>query len=128
MRKFGRRKLSTDPVISASVFGDAWHHDLLAYLGGINTSLALLAILRIYGIARRSKLIPGGPSKGNVSVDFMSLVVLGLAHFSQAFYNFKNGLTSNRWIMGKGLDIITILDALFATLDWIAAAGLVAKR
>ncbi|KLU82494.1 hypothetical protein MAPG_01566 [Magnaporthiopsis poae ATCC 64411] len=123
MRKLSRRKHSSDAAVAASPSGDAWHHDIMTYLGGMNTSLALLALLRLYAVSRpssplSSRLLGGG---GDVSHDFTALAVLGLANFSQAVLNFNNGARAKRWIMGMGLDRITVLDAVFTVLDWTAA-------
>ncbi|KAF4472625.1 hypothetical protein FALBO_492 [Fusarium albosuccineum] len=126
MRKLSKRKLDSDELIRKLPHGDAWHHDIMSYLGSINSSMALLAILRLYNIIRPSKALSTGSVKGDIPLDVMALLVLGLANFSQAFVNFSLGLRQNRWIMGKGLDRITILDALFTVLDWSAAIGKIA--
>jgi hypothetical protein len=95
----------------------------MSYLGSINTSMALLAILRLYAIFRPSRALSTGSTKGDAPLDIVALSVLGLANFSQAFVNFSLGIGAQRWIMGKGLDRITVLDALFTVLDWSAALG-----
>lgn len=88
----------------------------MAYLGGINVGYAVLAALRLYSLSR-------GPSAEDGDSDVLALTVLSLANASQAVLNF--GLSSkDRWIMGKGLDRITVLDAVFAVLD---AAVVVAR-
>jgi len=116
MRKLSLRRLSTNPTISSTASGDAWHHDIMAYLGGINVGYAVLAALRLYSLSR-------GPSAEDGDSDVLALTVLSLANASQAVLNF--GLSSkDRWIMGKGLDRITVLDAVFAVLD---AAVVVAR-
>ncbi|KAH9437735.1 hypothetical protein MCOR02_001385 [Pyricularia oryzae] len=121
MRKISRRKGSAEASIRLTAEGDAWHHDIMAYLGAMNSSLALLAILRIYALARPSRAMGG--KDGDVAQDVTALIVLGLANFSQAFLNFTLSRRSDRWIMGKGLDRITVLDAVFTVLDWAAAIG-----
>lgn len=123
MRKLSLRKVSLEATIRALPTGDAWHHDVLAYLGAMNTSLAALAMIRLYAIAKPSSVFSGGGAKGAVSMDVMAFAVLGLANFSQAFLNFATALKSDRWIMGKGFDRITVLDAVFTVLDWAAAVG-----
>lgn len=121
MRKISRRKGSAEASIRLTAEGDAWHHDIMAYLGAMNSSLALLAILRIYALARPLRALGG--KDGDVAQDVTALIVLGLANFSQAFLNFTLSRRSDRWIMGKGLDRITVLDAVFTVLDWAAAIG-----
>ncbi|KFA60255.1 hypothetical protein S40285_10578 [Stachybotrys chlorohalonatus IBT 40285] len=123
MTKLSKRKHSTNTTVRALPSGDPWHHDIMAYLGGMNTSLALLAILRLYTILRPNKYLSTGTAAGDVPLDVLSLTVLGLANFSQAFMNFATAAGSDRWIMGKGLDRITVLDALFTVLDWAAVVG-----
>lgn len=123
MRKLSKRKLDSDAAIRGLPLGDKWHYDIMSYLGSINTSMALLALLRLYTIIKPSKALSTGTTKGDVPLDVLALLVLGLANFSQAFVNFALGLRSNRWIMGKGFDRITVLDALFTVLDWAAAIG-----
>jgi hypothetical protein len=127
MRKLSKRKSSSDAMIRKSPEGDGWHHDTMAYLGAINTSMALLAIIRLYAIIRPSKAFSTGSVQGDIPLDVTALVVLGLANFSQACMNFSTALQSNRWIMGKGLDRITVFDTLFTVLDWAAAIGIVSS-
>jgi hypothetical protein len=126
-RKLSTRKTSSDAVVRKLAEGDGWHHDTMAYLGAINTSMALLAVIRLYAIIRPSKAFSTGSAQGDIPLDITALVVLGLANFSQAYMNFSTALRSDRWIMGRGLDRITILDALFTVLDWAAAIGLVSS-
>ncbi|KAL8298171.1 hypothetical protein RB597_006919 [Gaeumannomyces tritici] len=127
MRKLSRRRHASDTAVAASPAGDAWHHDIMAYLGGMNTSLALLALLRLYAVARPSPSrdvvgdASSSSSSSSLSPDVTALAVLGLANFSQAALNFTIGARSDRWIMGKGLDRITVLDVVFTVLDWTAA-------
>ena len=95
----------------------------MAYLGGMNTALAALAGLRLYSLFKPSPLLSTGSTKGDIPLDFLALVVLGIGNFSQAFCNFTIGARTDRWIMGKGFDRITVLDAVFTVLDWTAAFG-----
>ncbi|KAH7038279.1 uncharacterized protein B0I36DRAFT_77713 [Microdochium trichocladiopsis] len=137
IRKLSQRRTSTDPAVQKHPSGDAWHHDVMAYLGAINTSSALLAIIRLHVIIARNSnggkkggggllgALSTGTARGDVPLDVTALAVLGLANFSQAYMNFYTGWTSDRWIMGTGLDRITVLDALFTVLDWFAAWRLV---
>lgn len=89
----------------------------------MNTSLAALALLRLYAMVRGSKLLSTGTSRGDVPLDVLALSMLGLANCSQAWMNFRMALTNDRWIMGRGFDRITVLDAVFTVLDWAAAWG-----
>ena len=94
----------------------------MAYLGGMNTSLALLAYLRLFTLYRpRSTLLSTGSSRGDVPLDVLALTVLGLANFSQAFLNWTLARRSGRWIVGHGFDRITVLDTLFTILDSVTA-------
>ncbi|TQV91242.1 hypothetical protein IF1G_10123 [Cordyceps javanica] len=127
MRKLSLRRSSRDAAVAALPSGDAWHHDIMAYLGGMNTALAALAVFRVYGLWRRvagsaaAAPLSVRTADGDFSPDFMVLVVLGLGNCSQAVLNFTRSRASGRWIMGKGLDRITVLDAVFTVLDWAAA-------
>lgn len=123
MRKLSKRKIDADQYIRGLPHGDPWHHDIMAYLGSINSSMALLALLRLYAIVKPSKALSTGTTKGDIPLDVLALLVLGLANFSQAAMNFTVGFGTNRWIMGKGFDRITVLDAVFTVLDWAAAIG-----
>lgn len=123
MRKLSTRKNSIDPGLRKLAEGDGWHHDIMSYLGSINTSLAFLACIRIYALIRPSKFLSTGSIEGDTSLDVTALLVLGLGNFSQAFVNFWLGYHTERWIMGKGFDRITVLDALLTVLDWAAAIG-----
>ncbi|KAH7162020.1 hypothetical protein B0J13DRAFT_579897 [Dactylonectria estremocensis] len=123
MRRLSKRKQSGDPTISRLAQGDLWHHDIMGYLGVMNSSLALLAFVRLFNLMWPSKYFSTGSAEGDAPLDTMALLVLGLANFSQAFMNFSTGLRANRWIMGKGLDRITVLDLLFTVLDWAAVIG-----
>lgn len=131
MRKLSLRRSSPDAAIAALPSGDAWHHDVMAYLGGMNTAMAALTVFRIYSLFRRAFTGSSNDgaafsirnADGDFSPDFMVLVVLGLGNCSQAVLNFTRSRNSDRWIMGKGLDRITVLDAVFTVLDWAAAFG-----
>jgi hypothetical protein len=122
MHKLSQRQYSLSPSTRALPGGDEWHHDLMAYLGGINSSLALLASLRLYARFRpSSRILSTGSITGDVPLDVLALTVLGLANCSQAFLNFTMGRQNTRWIVGKGWDRITVLDAVFTVVDWTAA-------
>lgn len=123
MRKLSHRKRSTDNAISRFAAGDAWHHDIMAYLGFMNTSLAALSLLRLYALFRPSTRLSTGSVQGDVPLDVMALLVLGVANCSQAWGNFSTAWSGERWIMGRGLDRITVLDALFTVLTFVAAVG-----
>ncbi|KAI1658324.1 hypothetical protein F4813DRAFT_388599 [Daldinia decipiens] len=118
MRRISHRKTFKDPAVRSSPSGDKWHHDILAYLGGMNSPLVLLSILRLYSLLRPSRYLSSKTSAGDVPLDITALTVLGLANFSQAILNFTLSRNNDRWIMGKGLDRITVLDAVFTVLDW----------
>lgn len=121
MRKISKRRMSNNAAIRKLTEGDAWHHDIMAYLGAINTPMVLLALLRLVTIFKPIKGLSNGSIDDDIPLDVMALFVLGLANFSQAYMNFWSGWRTDRWIMGKGLDRITVLDALFTILDWSAA-------
>ena len=121
MRKLSRRRFDADAVIRGLPHGDRWHHDIMAYLGSFNTPMALLAILRIYAILKASRVLSTGSLRGDIPIDVTALLVLGLANFSQAFMNFRLGMSGDRWIMGRGFDRITVFDTVFTVLDWMAA-------
>lgn len=124
MRKLSHRKRSTDEAIKRLAAGDAWHHDIMAYLGFMNTSLAALALLRLYALVRPGKsALSTGTVQGDTPMDVLALAVLGVANASQAWGNFSRAWSGERWIMGRGLDRITVLDALFTVLDTLAALG-----
>jgi len=121
MRVLARRKKDVDPNIRSLPQGDKWHHDIMAYLGGMNTPLALLALLRLIALLQPSnRLLSTGSSSGDVQLDIVALLVLGLANCSQAVLNFTMSRQSGRWIMGRGLDRITVLDTFFTICDWLA--------
>lgn len=118
MRKLSKRAQSNTTAISSTPSGDEWHHDIMAYLGYINVSLAALAGLRLYDLSKQS------PSLASSSdLDVLALLVLGIANGSQAFGNFGRARKSKRWIMGSGWDRITVLDAAFMVLDCAVVVG-----
>ncbi|KAI1807566.1 hypothetical protein F4811DRAFT_504948 [Daldinia bambusicola] len=123
MRRISHRKTYKDPAIRSTPAGDKWHHDIMAYLGGMNTPLVLLSVLRLYASVRPSRYLSSKTSAGDIPLDITALAVLGLANFSQAILNFTLSRKNDRWIMGKGFDRITVLDALFTVLDWGFAAA-----
>ncbi|KAK6957982.1 hypothetical protein Daesc_000774 [Daldinia eschscholtzii] len=118
MRRISHRKTYKDPAIRATPAGDKWHHDIMAYLGGMNSPLLLLSVLRLYASLRPSRYLSSKTSAGDVALDVTALTVLGLANFSQAILNLTLSRNNDRWIMGKGFDRITVLDAVFTVLDW----------
>lgn len=120
MCKFSKRRHSSDPTIRASRYGDAWHRDALSWLGGLNTSLAALAILRMWARTFPNSIFSSSTEEGEKALDRTSLVVLGIGNFSQAFLNFWIGLRTGRWIVGSGLDPITVFDVIFTILDFLA--------
>ncbi|CEJ83160.1 hypothetical protein VHEMI03182 [[Torrubiella] hemipterigena] len=126
MQKFSLRSHSPDAAIRSLARGDAWHHDVMAYLGAMNFPLFLFAAIRFWSILKKRTrgLLSTGSEDGDRPIDFTSLVVLGTGNSSQAVLNFATALTSQRWIMGRGFDIITVLDATLTVLDWAAAWGI----
>lgn len=96
MRRLSKRKRSSDPAIQKTPEGDAWHHDAMSYLGAINSSMALLAALRLYALSMPSRAFSTGSLEGDVPLNVTALVVLGLANFSQAYTNFSTALRSER--------------------------------
>ena len=123
MRRVGRRAYSTNPSIASTAEGDAWHHDLLSYLGGINTGFVALAALRLYSLLKVAKR-PSEADSDERDLDVQALTVLAVANASQAFLNLFVYRKSDRWIVGKGFDRITVLDTVFSLLD---AAVVIAK-
>ncbi|KAH8803448.1 hypothetical protein F5884DRAFT_805575 [Xylogone sp. PMI_703] len=113
MRKLSHRRSSTTPFIASTPEGDRWHHDILAYLGGMNTGYIVLAAFRLYALSK----LPTGSNSGEENMDVIALTVLAIANASQAVLNFGLGLNTRRWIMGTGFDRITVLDPTFAVLD-----------
>jgi hypothetical protein len=115
MLRVGRRAYSTTPSVASTPSGDAWHHDLLAYLGSINTGFVALAALRLYSLLS----VPGSPAEASedTNLDVLALTVLAVANASQAVLNLAVMRKNERWIVGKGFDRITVLDTVFAVLD-----------
>ena len=101
--------------------GDDWHHDLLRYLGFINSAFALLAGLRFFRI----------PSTGTgdcaedaaALLDVLALAVLGWANGSQALLDLTWIRRSGRWKI-DGFDVISVLDTLFTVLDFASVLAL----
>ncbi|RYP55701.1 hypothetical protein DL771_012442 [Monosporascus sp. 5C6A] len=120
MRGISRRATSADANVRQSPEGDPWHHDIMAYMGHLCTSLAVLAGMRLYALRRPSRLLGGG-RRDDIALDLTALAVLAVANFSQVVLNFTLSRNNDRWIMGKGLDNITVLDLLFAVVDGAAA-------
>ena len=89
----------------------------MAYLGGMNTALLALAAIRLYAHLRPSRVL----GKDDLALDVTALLVLGVGNCSQMVLNFTTSRRNDRWIMGKGLDRITVLDTVFTVLDWTAA-------
>ena len=89
----------------------------MAYLGGMNTALLALAAIRFYAYLRPSRAL----GKEDIALDVTSLIVLGVGNCSQMVLNFSKSRWNDRWIMGKGLDRITVFDTIFTILDWTAA-------
>jgi hypothetical protein len=122
MRKLTKRSRSTNAAIAALPAGDAWHHDIMAYLGYINVGYAVLAGLRLRGLSQTN-----GPTSATKDLDILAMTVLAIANGSQAWGNFVRSRGSGRWIMGEGLDRITVLDAAFLVLDALAAWAFAAR-
>jgi hypothetical protein len=119
---------SKDPRIKATPSGDAWHHDLLVYLGGLNAAPAALAALRLtvlvapgaWGLSAFST----GSLAGDRPLNVLALAVLGLANFSQARVNFGVVRGTGRWVVGEFDDAITLVDGLLPALDWGTAIAI----
>lgn len=97
--------------------GDELHHDVMRYLGAINASSAVLAIVRLFQIrvlVRRGRI----GASGDRDLDILAFAALGVANFSQFCMNVFWARSSGRWIIGRGLDRITILDTVFSVLDF----------
>lgn len=120
MCRFAKRRHSQQPAIRALPHGDAWHHDIMSWLGGMNTSLAALALLRLWARAFPNGIFSAGTEQGEDALDRTSLLVLGIGNLSQAFLNFFNGLRTGRWIVGSGFDAITVFDVVFTVFDFLA--------
>ncbi|CAI6310232.1 unnamed protein product [Periconia digitata] len=117
MRKISKRSKSKLPTVSSLPEGDAWHHDIMAYLGYINVGYVALAGIRLWSLTRNHDLPPES------DMDVLALTVLGIANASQAWGNFVLSAGSGRWIMGTGFDRITVFDALFTLLDGYVVAS-----
>lgn len=117
MRRISLRNQSGDPTVKNSAAGDLWHHDILSYLGSMNSALAVLAAIRLYALWRPSRVL----GKEDIALDVTAMIVLGVGNLSQAILNFTRSRWNDRWIMGKGFDRITVLDTLFTILDCSAA-------
>lgn len=59
-------------------------------------------------------------------LDILALTVLGIANASQAYGNLFVLRYTDRWIVGKGFDRITVLDTVFAVLDFAVVGAKVA--
>ena len=88
----------------------------MAYLGYINVGYAVLAGLRLRHLIKSPAPVQ--------DVDFLAMTVLAIANGSQAYGSFFRSRGSGRWIMGEGMDRITVLDAVFLVLDGLAAFAL----
>ncbi|PVI05435.1 hypothetical protein DM02DRAFT_624150 [Periconia macrospinosa] len=118
MHKLAKRPQSKTPSISSLPEGDPWHHDIMAYLGYINVGYAVLAGIRLWSHTKNPTL-----ATSETDLDVLALAILGIANASQAWANFVLSAPSGRWIMGTGLDRITVLDALFTILDGYVVAS-----
>lgn len=104
-------------LTSAHTVGDELHHDVMRYLGAINASSAVLAIVRLFQIrsfVRRGRL----GAQGDRDLDVLAFTALGVANLSQFCMNVFWARTSGRWIIGRGFDRITVLDTVFSVLDF----------
>jgi hypothetical protein len=111
------------PSIESNPKGDAWHHDLLAYLGRINTGFVALAALRLYSLFKVSST----EESEEANLDVLALTALAIANASQAFLNLFAYRKKDRWIVGKGFDRITVLHSAFAVLDTAVVVAKVRK-
>ncbi|PVH79105.1 hypothetical protein DL98DRAFT_231496 [Cadophora sp. DSE1049] len=133
MLRIARRAYSKDPHIASTPAGDAWHHDILAYLGNINLGFVALAALRLFSLYQSTNLaspdqisVTGSGDKVN-DLDILALTVLGIANASQAYENLCVLRYTDRWIVGKGFDRITVLDTVFSVLDFAVVGAKVAR-
>ena len=121
------RRNSTDSKVKSRQEGDAWHHDLLAYLGGMNLAPAALAAIRLAVLlspdCRWLSTVTTGSPLHDRPLDVLSLVILGLANFSQARVNFFVVRNTGRWILGDVFEAITVVDGLLTVLDWTFAVA-----
>jgi hypothetical protein len=83
--RLSRRKCSATPSVASTPEGDVWHHDVLAYLGIINTGFAALAALRLYGLVK-STTASEDEGSGAMNLDVLALRVLRYyeIHYSPA--------------------------------------------
>jgi len=91
-------------------------HNLLVYLGGTNTGFVALVALRLYPLLKAVK----GPSDAEsyeTHLDVLALMVLAVVNASQAFLYLFVVRENERWTVGKGFDMITVLDTVFSPLD-----------
>jgi hypothetical protein len=113
VRKLSYRRTSTIPYIASNPPRDGWHHDIMAYLGSMNTGYVVLAAFRLYALSKVASENAGEDGY----MDIVSLTVLAFGNASQAILNIGLSPKWGRWIMGTGVDRITVLDALFTVLD-----------
>jgi hypothetical protein len=85
MLRVSRHQYSSTPSIASTPEGDAWHHDILAYLGTIETGFAALAALRLNGLVK-STTASEDEGSGAINLDVLALTVLRYyeIHYSQA--------------------------------------------
>ncbi|KUJ14830.1 uncharacterized protein LY89DRAFT_735895 [Mollisia scopiformis] len=127
--RVGRRINSSNPAISSTPGGDAWHHDILDYLGKINLGFVALAALRLTVLLKTRSSSPEVVGNGlGEDLDVLALTVLGIANASQAWNNLVVLRKTDRWILGKGFDRITVLDTVFAVLDFGVVVAKILKR
>jgi hypothetical protein len=88
MRSGAKRTKSKNSEVRSTLEGDEWHHDLLAYLGGMNLALAGLAFLRLAVLLDVPVVVLSALKTDSNAVDrpldMLSITVLELANFSQA--------------------------------------------
>ncbi len=129
MLRIARRSNSKIPFIASTPEGDAWHHDILAYLGNINLGYVVLAALRLYSLYRYNKVPSASVTTetGEGDPDLLALTALRIANASQAYGNLCVLRYTDRWIVGKGFDRITVLDTVFAVLDFAVVGARLLK-
>jgi hypothetical protein len=91
-------------------------HNLLVYLGGTNTGFIALVALRLYPLLKAVK----GPSEAEsyeADLDVLAFTVLAVLNASQAFLYLFVVRENEKWIMGKGFDMFTVLDTVFPALN-----------
>lgn len=98
MRRVAGHAYSTTPSIASTPGGDERYHDLLAYLGSINTGFVSLAELRLYFLLRGSLAL----GSEETDLDVLALTVLGIANASQAFLNLVLYRATDDWVVRKG--------------------------